>query len=267
MELLLKSILVYLSPMFEAWKVPKRSVEVLCDVMQHLAAYWTAVDTRTSRSRMRTHTGQHSRLACMHTLIFARLVVRSVQKSYRNWRRHSALVLQSLVGSYQKVKFGEGSSPLTSLYATLITGIGILYDQDSWWCHLFSMTNCGIDTPFRASAASCVSASLFDFQSWGSLLQIWRGFHRWGTWALLWTPVSCLQRNCHSDQLCQPESSGSFYFRASWLQRGWWSVCQSDSWSKRWGSRLASFRVQCNLLTYNYGSGNSGEMAANVSLD
>ena len=47
-ELLLKSFLVYHSPMFEVWKVPKRLVEVSCDVTQHLVAYRTAVDTRTN---------------------------------------------------------------------------------------------------------------------------------------------------------------------------------------------------------------------------
>ena len=67
-ELLLKSFLVYHSPMFEAWKVPKRPVEVLCDVMQHLVAHRTAVGTQTNSSGMRTHTRQHSRLPCMHAL-------------------------------------------------------------------------------------------------------------------------------------------------------------------------------------------------------
>ena len=67
-ELLLKSFLVYHSPMFEAWKVPKRPVEVSCDVTQNLVAYRTAVGTRTNSSGMCTHTGQHSRLPCMHTL-------------------------------------------------------------------------------------------------------------------------------------------------------------------------------------------------------
>ena len=70
-ELLLKSILVYHSPMFEAWKVPKRPVEVLCDVTQHLLAYRAAVENRTNSSGMRTHTGQHSRLPCMHALNFS----------------------------------------------------------------------------------------------------------------------------------------------------------------------------------------------------
>ena len=70
-ELLLKSFLVYHSPMFESWKVPKRPVEVSCDVTLHLVAYWTAVETWTNSSGMRTHTGPHSRLPCMHTLIFA----------------------------------------------------------------------------------------------------------------------------------------------------------------------------------------------------
>ena len=68
-ELLLKSFLVYHSPMFKAWKVPKRPVEVSCDVTQHLAAHRTAVETRTSSSGMRTHTGQHSRLPCMPTVL------------------------------------------------------------------------------------------------------------------------------------------------------------------------------------------------------
>ena len=44
-ELLLKSFLVYHSPMFEAWKVPKRPVEVSCDVTQHFMAY-TVQDCR-----------------------------------------------------------------------------------------------------------------------------------------------------------------------------------------------------------------------------
>ena len=64
------SFLMYHSPMLEAWKVPKRPVEVSRDVTQHLVAYRTAVDTRTNSSGMRTHTRQQSRLACMHTLIF-----------------------------------------------------------------------------------------------------------------------------------------------------------------------------------------------------
>ena len=71
-ELLLKRVfLVYHSPMFKAWKVPKRPVEVSCDVTQHLVAYRTAVGTRTNSSGMRTHTGKYSRLPCMHTLLFA----------------------------------------------------------------------------------------------------------------------------------------------------------------------------------------------------
>ena len=62
----------------------QRPVEVSCDVSQHLVAYRTAVETRTNSSGMRTHTGQHSRLPCMHILIFAGRVVHSVQKSYQN---------------------------------------------------------------------------------------------------------------------------------------------------------------------------------------
>ena len=67
-ELLLKSLLVYHSPMFEAWKVPKRPAEVSCDVTQHLLAYRTAVGNRTNSSRMRTPTGQHSHVltAALH---------------------------------------------------------------------------------------------------------------------------------------------------------------------------------------------------------
>ena len=49
----------------------QRPVEVACDVTQHLVAYRTAVGTQTNSSGMRTHTGQQSRLPCMHTLIFA----------------------------------------------------------------------------------------------------------------------------------------------------------------------------------------------------
>ena len=71
-ELLLKSFFGgSLAYMFEAWKVPKRPVEVLCDVMQHLVAYRTAVGNRTNSSGMRTHTGQYSRLPCMHALNFS----------------------------------------------------------------------------------------------------------------------------------------------------------------------------------------------------
>ena len=62
-ELLLKSLLVYHSPMFKAWKA-----EVSCDVTQHLLAYRTAVGNRTNSSRMRTPTGQHSHVltAALH---------------------------------------------------------------------------------------------------------------------------------------------------------------------------------------------------------
>ena len=49
-ELLLKRFLEYHSPMFEAWKVPKRRVELSCDVTQHLSAYRTAVGNRTNSS-------------------------------------------------------------------------------------------------------------------------------------------------------------------------------------------------------------------------
>ena len=73
-ELLLKSILVCHSPMLEAWKAPERLVEVLCDITQHLVAYRTAIGTRTNSSGMRSHTGRHSQLPCMPTLIFAGLV-------------------------------------------------------------------------------------------------------------------------------------------------------------------------------------------------
>ena len=56
---------------------------------------------------MRTHTGQHSRLPSMDTLNFAWLVVRSVQKSYRNWRRHGALGLYkgNFASSFRGVSF------------------------------------------------------------------------------------------------------------------------------------------------------------------
>ena len=76
-ELLLKSFLVYHLPIFEAWKVTKRPDGVSCDIMPHLVAYQTAVETRTNSSGMRTHTGQRSRLPCVHTLIFA-VLVRSI---------------------------------------------------------------------------------------------------------------------------------------------------------------------------------------------
>ena len=59
--------------MLEAWKVPKRLVEVSCDVMQHLVAYRTAVGTRTNSSGMRTHISDstHGCLACIHYLELA----------------------------------------------------------------------------------------------------------------------------------------------------------------------------------------------------
>ena len=66
--------------MFEACKVPKRPVEVSCDVTQHLVAYRTAVGTRTNSSGMHTHTGQHSWLPCMHTLLLLDLLY----EAYRN---------------------------------------------------------------------------------------------------------------------------------------------------------------------------------------
>ena len=77
---LLKSFLVEHSPMFETWKVPKRPIEVSCDVTQHLVAYRTAVGTRTNSSGMRTHTGQHSWLQCMHALF----LFDSLYAAYRN---------------------------------------------------------------------------------------------------------------------------------------------------------------------------------------
>ena len=70
-ELLLKSFVVYHSPMFETWKVPKRPVEVSCDVTQHLLAYRTDVGNWTNSSGLRTHTGQYSRLPRMHALTFS----------------------------------------------------------------------------------------------------------------------------------------------------------------------------------------------------
>ena len=54
-ELLLKRFLVCQSPMFEAWKVPKRPVEATCDVMQWLVAYGTAVETRANNTGMCTN--------------------------------------------------------------------------------------------------------------------------------------------------------------------------------------------------------------------
>ena len=68
-ELLLKSFLIYHSPIFDAWKVPKRPVEVSSDVTLHLVAYQTAIETWTNSSGMHTHTEQHSQLSCIHTLI------------------------------------------------------------------------------------------------------------------------------------------------------------------------------------------------------
>ena len=39
--------------MLNAWKVPKRPVEMSCDVMPNLAAYQTDVETQTHSSGMR----------------------------------------------------------------------------------------------------------------------------------------------------------------------------------------------------------------------
>ena len=63
-ELLLKSFLVYQSPKSEAWKVPRRLAEVLCDVTPNLAAYQTAIETRTHSSGNAYRT--HRCLACIH---------------------------------------------------------------------------------------------------------------------------------------------------------------------------------------------------------
>ena len=79
-ELLLKSFLVYHSPMFEAWKVPKRPLEVSCDVTQRLVAYRNTVGTRTNSFGMCTHTGQHSRLPRMHALF----LLDQLYEAYRN---------------------------------------------------------------------------------------------------------------------------------------------------------------------------------------
>ena len=66
-ELLLKSFLVYHSPICEAWKVPKKPIEVLCDVKHHWVAYQAAVRAQIYCSGMPTHTGQHSPPPSMHT--------------------------------------------------------------------------------------------------------------------------------------------------------------------------------------------------------
>ena len=73
-DLLQNSSLVYHSPIFEAWKVPLRPVEVSNGVKRDLAAYQTAVETWTQSSGMCTYTGQHSRLSGMLTLAFAGLL-------------------------------------------------------------------------------------------------------------------------------------------------------------------------------------------------
>ena len=65
-ELLLKSFLVCHSPMFEAWKVPKRPVKVPCDVTQNLVVYWTAVEPRANSSRMRKHYTCTTPVAALH---------------------------------------------------------------------------------------------------------------------------------------------------------------------------------------------------------
>ena len=95
-ELLLKSFLVYHSPIFEAWNVLKRPAEVSCDVTQHLVEYRTAIGTRTnilnSQECVHIPDDTHGCPACIH-YFFAPLVARSVQKSYRNWRRHSVTLL------------------------------------------------------------------------------------------------------------------------------------------------------------------------------
>ena len=54
------------SPMFEGWDVPKREIGGPYGY-QHLVAHRTAEEIRTNSSGMRTHTGQHWRLPCMHT--------------------------------------------------------------------------------------------------------------------------------------------------------------------------------------------------------
>ena len=68
-ELLPESILVYRSPIPGSLDDSPKA-KLSCDTMPHLAAYQTAVEIETDSSGMRTHPGQHSRLPCMHTLIF-----------------------------------------------------------------------------------------------------------------------------------------------------------------------------------------------------
>ena len=66
-ELLLTSFLVYHSPICEAWKAPKKPIEVSGDVKHHLVAYQAALRAQIYFSGMPTHTRQHSQLPSMHT--------------------------------------------------------------------------------------------------------------------------------------------------------------------------------------------------------
>ena len=72
---LLKSFVMYHSPMSEAWKAPIRPVEVPCDVTPNLAAYQTAAETRTHSF------GMHTELtAARHAYTsFCMILVRSVE--------------------------------------------------------------------------------------------------------------------------------------------------------------------------------------------
>ena len=119
--------------MFEAWKVPKRPVEVSCDVTQHLVAYQTAVETRTkfNSSGMRTHTRQHSRLPCMHTLIFARVVVRIETDDVTPNLRCTKATLQHLLEEFSFPNLPKIVSTKFSI-STSIPG-RLISESKIWW--------------------------------------------------------------------------------------------------------------------------------------
>ena len=104
-ELLLKSFLVYHSPMFEAWKAPQKAGWSV--VWCHAALGGVPNCRRNSDKWFRNaYTYRTTLAAALHAYtIFAWLIVQSVQKSYWNWRRHSALTLYkgNFASSFRRV--------------------------------------------------------------------------------------------------------------------------------------------------------------------
>ena len=247
-ELLLKSFLVYHSPMFEAWKVPKRLVEVSCDVTQHLLAYRTAVRNRTNSSGMRTRTGQHSRLPCMHALNFSWLVVRSVQKLYQNWRHHSALALYkgNFASSFRRVSFPNLPNILGKNFSMGTSTPGRLISESKiWWEFPFNLSeNIGGQNTENFLVPSFKTLRFpLHFVSTVLLLCTWTGKYACTYVLAQGSNIQSLLPFALPSGKCQLRITIIVVFRVGChgiLQYQWLRWCDSAAWNACWVARISS---------------------------